>query len=374
MLRRNKGGGSATQRKSELVSEQGRMRGVVLGTAVGDSVGLAAEGISRRRIGKLFPHPWQHHFLFGHGMLSDDSEHTTFVIQALLRHPDSPAQFARRLAWSLRWWFASLPAGIGLATGRAIIKLWLGFSPQRSGVYSAGNGPAMRAAPIGACYWREPEVLARYVAASTRLTHSDPRAQVGAQAVASLCAWCFQRNSMQRPSAHELIRRLRDCGTDDREWQELIDGMANALQEGCNVQQYAASLGQENGVSGYVYRTVPVAVYAWYQHFGGFEETLSAVLDCGGDTDTVGAIAGALAGAAVGDEGIPPQWINGITDWPRGRRFLYRLADQLYQASQDKQTLPAVRYFWPAVIPRNVLFLAIVLLHGFRRLLPPYAK
>ena len=129
-----------------MLTEQNRLRGVVLGTAVGDAVGLAAEGISRRRIGKLFTHPWQHHFLLGHGMLSDDTEHTVFVIQALLRHPDAPALFARRLAWSLRWWFVSLPAGIGLATGRAIIKLWLGFSPQRSGVYSAGNGPAMRAA------------------------------------------------------------------------------------------------------------------------------------------------------------------------------------------------------------------------------------
>lgn len=357
-----------------MVTEQSRMRGVVLGTAVGDAVGLPAEGVSRRRISKMFPHPWQHHFIFGHGMLSDDTEHTAFIIQAMLRHPDSPEQFAGRLAWSLRWWFVALPAGIGLATVRAIVRLWLGFSPQRSGVHSAGNGPAMRAAPIGARYWREPGMLARYVHASTRLTHSDPRAQIGAQAVASLCAWCFQNPCLERPAVGSLIRHLRDCGATDMEWQVLVDGMASALQENRGVQEYVASLGQEHGISGYVYRTVPVAVYAWHHHFGDFEATLGAVLDCGGDTDTAGAIAGALAGAAVGEGGIPPRWIAGIADWPRGRKFLYRLADQLYQAAQSDQPLPVVRYFWPAVIPRNVLFLAIVLFHGFRRLLPPYAS
>ena len=41
-----------------------------------------------------------------------------------------------------------LPAGVGLATARACLKLWLGFSPERSGIYSAGNGPAMRSAVL----------------------------------------------------------------------------------------------------------------------------------------------------------------------------------------------------------------------------------
>lgn len=36
-------------------------------------------------------------------------------------------------------------------------------------------------------------------------------------------------------------------------------------------------------------------------------------------------------------------------------------------ASED-----AVRYFWPGLLPRNLLFLVVVLLHGFRRLLPPF--
>jgi hypothetical protein len=64
-------------------------------------------------------------------MLSDDNEHTIFVAQALLAHPDSAERFARRLAWALRGWLLALPAGVGWATLRAIVKLWCGVSPCR---------------------------------------------------------------------------------------------------------------------------------------------------------------------------------------------------------------------------------------------------
>ena len=75
------------------------------------------------------------------------------------------------------------------------------------------------------------------------------------------------------------------------------------MQEACSaeltVSQFAAKLGLENGVSGYVYHTVPVVTYASWRHYGDFRSTLEAVLDCGGDTDTTGAIAGALTGASA---------------------------------------------------------------------------
>ena len=120
------------------------------------------------------------------------------------------------------------------------------------------------------------------------------------------------------------------------------------------------------------YRTVPVAAYAWYRHFGDFAGTLSAVLDCGGDTDTTGAIVGALAGAVTGEQGIPPEWLSGIVDWPRGRQLLRAIADRLAQSTLARTSGQPVRYFWPGLIPRNALFLAVVLLYGLRRLAPPY--
>jgi ADP-ribosylglycohydrolase len=305
-------------------------------------------------------------------MVSDDTEHSVFISQALLAQPESAERFARRFARSLRWWFVALPAGIGLGTGRAILRLWLGFSPARSGVRSAGNGAAMRVAPIGARFADNPQRRVTYVEAATRVTHSDPRALVGAQAVASLCAWSIRTGAPARPVADEFLGLLRACGEQEPEWLGIVDAMARAVAEDWSVQAYADSLGLQKGISGYVYHTVPVVSYAWFRHCGDFETTLSAVLDCGGDADTTGAIAGALAGAVVGEEGIPRLWIDAIVDWPRSVSLCYRLADQLFLASEAQRAMPLIRYAWPAVMLRNVLFLVIVLAHGLRRLAPPY--
>jgi ADP-ribosylglycohydrolase len=170
----------------EKLSRRERFRGVILGTAVGDALGLPAEGISRRRSKKLFKGRWRHRLVFNRGMISDDTEHTVFAAQSLLAHPESCELFTRRLSWCFRWWLLSLPAGIGLATLRSIVRLWGGISPSRSGVRSAGNGPAMRSAPVGAFFASDPNQLDDYLQASTIITHTDPRALTGAKAVAYL--------------------------------------------------------------------------------------------------------------------------------------------------------------------------------------------
>ena len=192
---------------------QDRLAGILLGTAVGDSVGLPAEGLSPRRRQRLLPGPWRHRFLVGRGMISDDTEHTLMVAQSLLKHPDDAAAFGRSLAWRLRWWFLGLPAGVGLATARACLKLWLGFPPDRSGVYSAGNGPAMRSALLGAYFFDDQDMIERFVTASTRLTHTDPRALTGALAVARLAAWAVQHDPAEPPSAEFVGRPAGEVGS-----------------------------------------------------------------------------------------------------------------------------------------------------------------
>jgi ADP-ribosylglycohydrolase len=349
-----------------------RLAGILLGTAVGDALGLPAEGLSPQRRQRLTPGPWRHRLLFGRGMVSDDTEHALFAAQSLLRHPGDADAFQRRLAWHLRWWFAGLPAGIGMATARACLKLWLCFPPTRSGVFTAGNGPAMRSALIGGYLHDKPELVQRFILASTQLTHTDPKAAVGAEAVARLAAWAVEHDPAVQPDAGPIAALLAGLAAQDREWQQWIEQMDNALAAGTSVPNFAISLGLARGVTGYIYHTVPVAVYAWLRHYGDFRATVEAALDCGGDTDTVGAIAGALAGATVGEAGIPEAWLHGILDWPRSLRLLRTVADRLGNQLCTGSPLGEVSYFWPAVLPRNVLFLMVVLLHGFRRLAPPY--
>jgi ADP-ribosylglycohydrolase len=359
-------------RLPQALDQRGRFRGALLGTMVGDALGLPAEGLSRRRAARLLPGPKRHRFYLNRGMISDDTEHTAFVAQCLLAHPDSVAAFANRLGWCFRGWLVTLPAGVGLATLRATLRLWIGLRPSASGVKSAGNGPAMRAAPLGLFFAGDQDRLRSYVAAATRITHRDPRALVGARAIAYLTSWIVRERIDERPSLAAFTSRLVAAGPEDREWMRLVDKLRAAERQALTVSEFAKRLGLSCGVTGYVYDTVPVALYAWYRHFGNFRATLEAVLDCGGDTDTTGAIAGALAGAALGDAAIPEEWLAGTCDWPKSRRFVTRLADALFEAAGSRRPGRPVAYFWPGMFLRNPLFLALVLMHGIRRLAPPY--
>jgi ADP-ribosylglycohydrolase len=303
-------------------------------------------------------------------MISDDTEHTLFVAQALLKYPSDVDSFQRALAWKLRWWFLSLPAGIGFATLRAILKLWLGWPAHKSGVFSAGNGPAMRAAIIGAYFHDDPIKRKEFVAASTLLTHTDLKALTGALAVATVAAWEVTQGNGDEIDFHGLLAELASLGDDDRQWRDLVERIQTLLKRGGEVDELATELGLERGVSGYVYHTVPVAIYACLKNRGAFADALRGVLDLGGDTDTVGAIVGAMAGASVGRREIPDSWVSGIVDWPRTPALLEEVGRRLAQQRDKRKALGAVHYFWPGVLLRNILFLIIVLLHGFRRLVP----
>jgi ADP-ribosyl-[dinitrogen reductase] hydrolase len=351
---------------SPLSLEQ-RFAGVLLGTAAGDAVGLPAEGLEAGGIASRWRGGWRHRLVFGRGMISDDTEHAAMVAQSLLEHPGDAAAFQHALARRLRWWLLALPAGVGLATGRSIIKLWLGVPPGRSGVRSAGNGPAMRSAIFGVFFAQDAILRRRFTEVSARLTHTDERAVVAASAVAEIAALvCRGGADGDAPDPLALLQAL----SADPEWQGLVGTMRSARAEGDDVRRFAGRLGQTEGVSGYAYHTVPVAIYAWLRHRGDFRAALEAALNCGGDTDTVGAITGALAGAEGGERAIPADWLDGIVDWPRSTHWLRGVAARLARQAGSAVPVGPEPMCWPGVPARNFAFLLIVLFHGFARLLP----
>jgi ADP-ribosylglycohydrolase len=302
-------------------------------------------------------------------MVSDDTEHLCMTAQAVLACPDDSTAFARSLAWKLRWWLASLPAGTGLATLRAIVKLWCGFSPSSSGVFSAGNGPAMRATVLGACFGREPDRMRSYVESTTLLTHTDPKAVQGALAVA-LAAAAAVREGAANLEPGRLLATVNEQSVDPG-FADYIEKIRKSLETGITVQGFAQTMGLGAGVSGYMYHSVPVVLFAFLRHLGDYEETVRSVIELGGDADTTGAIAGALAGAAVGMDGIPRRWIDGLAEWPRTTAWMVRLAHRLAALEEGRSPGPEP-LFWPGIIPRNILFLLVVLGHGFRRPFPPW--
>jgi len=158
--------------------------GCLLGAAVGDARGLPWEGMSRRRQKRMRAYVGDAELVTGSNMCSDDTDHACMVAQAIAVSAGSPRRFLSSLSWRLRFWLLGLPAGVGFATLRAILKLWLFVPPQFSGVRSAGNGPAMRSAILGVAFSESDPLLLMHVSASSAMTHSDPRAQFGALAVA----------------------------------------------------------------------------------------------------------------------------------------------------------------------------------------------
>jgi len=354
-----------------------KLTGTLLGGAVGDALGLPREGLSRRRASRIFGDaPLRHRFLLGRGMASDDTEHACMTAQALLAAGGSADAFVRSLAWKLRFWLLGLPAGVGFGTLRAALKLWAGLPPTRSGVASAGNGPAMRAPIIGACLSAAPDLMRGTVRASTRVTHTDSRAEEGALAVAIAAGYAVARTP-DRIDRAECLALVRD----EVRGEELLRALAAAerrLARGDPCTAFADDLGQSRGVSGYVNHTVPVCLFSWLRNPADFRAAVEEVILLGGDTDTTGAIVGGLSGATVGEGGIPQEWVRGIFEWPRSVGLMRKLARRLDACfprgtvADEKDRPGPLGLFWPGILPRNVLFAGVVLLHGLRRLLPPY--
>ncbi|MDB5297013.1 MAG: ADP-ribosylglycohydrolase [Phycisphaerales bacterium] len=306
------------------MSRSQAIAGLLLGTAVGDALGLPAEGLSCRRAARLFgAGPVRHRFVFGRGMCSDDTEHACMTAQALLASRADPPRFARSLGWRLRGWLIALPAGVGLATGRAVLKLWVGFPPSHSGVWSAGNGPCMRSPLLGVCA-RNSSHLADLVRASTRLTHADPAAERGAFAVAAAA----RLGAEHGPAGVSLDRFVATFPSDsvDPALRDALPLMRAAIGRGADVASFAADLGLARGVGGYVNHTVPVALYCWLRYPGDYAAGVTAAVRLGGDTDTVAAIVGGLLGATNGPDAIPAEWLGGLAKWPRTVRWMRRLA------------------------------------------------
>ncbi|MFL5344416.1 MAG: ADP-ribosylglycohydrolase family protein [Hyalangium sp.] len=357
----------------EARTRQEAIAGALLGTLVGDALGLPREGLSRGQAALRFGHGPLHHQLFlGRGLGSDDTEHACMVGQALLAQPDEASAFARNLGWRLRAWLLSLPAGLGRATLLSTLRLWLGFSPERSGIASSGNGAAMRAPLLGVCLAYQPERLEAFIRASSRMTHRDVLAEEGALLVALAAAYGTRRG-VEGVEPESFLKEL-ETRVSAPELQAAVRTVREYLVGDEPARRMAGKFGRSRGVSGFVLHTVPAALYVWLRHPGDFRRAVEEIIRLGGDTDTTGAIVGALVGATVGVKGIPPEWLAGVVEWPRTVGWMERLAERLarqFPSAGAPERSGPLPLFWPGLLPRNLAFLLIVLGHGFRRLLPP---
>ncbi|MDH5490883.1 MAG: ADP-ribosylglycohydrolase family protein [Myxococcales bacterium] len=334
------------------MDRQNRVLGALLGVALGDALGLPFEGLSTRRVARRFQSADRFRLVGRTGFVSDDTEQTALVAEALVGSSGDDDLCVRSFRRSMIGWLVRLPFGIGGATLRSCLRMMVGF--RRPGVRSAGNGAAMRAGVIGVALATEPQRRRKLGRAIAMLTHTDERAIDGALYVAELASLCATSEPGERES---LVLAARGV-VRDRQVLAAIDGAIGVADEPLGTA--VAHLGN----TGFVIHSVGICTYCFVR-FG--DDPMSGIEGCitaGGDTDSHAAIVGGWLGALHGASSLPMPLIRRIQDGPFGPTHLERLAVALVEGA------PLPGWSWPYALLRNLALYPVVLAHGFARLVP----
>ena len=338
-----------------------KLEGVLLGTAIGDALGLPMEGMSASAIARSFPRIERFQLWGKTGFVSDDTEQSALVARSLARHPSELADCLRSFRFSLLGWFLRLPWGIGLGTLKACFRIALGF--RRSGVRSAGNGAAMRSAIIGAFFFDRPAERALWSEALARVTHEDERAVAGARFVAELTALCIAEDPGS--PALPMVERALQSITQPDVCEAIRRAMRLAAKE--TTRREAAV---ELGNTGFIVHTIAIACFCFLRFQG--QQAVVETIRAGGDTDSNAAIVGAWVGALEGPSVFPAPLTARIhdRDWPARHAFggpshLRALARDLVRARRGEPPIEA-DFSAASALLRNLALYPVVLFHAFR--------
>ena len=277
-----------------------RFRGVLLGLAVGDALGAPAEFLT----------PVQVHDRWGvldemvgggchdvrPGEVTDATEKMLMLAESLVAAAEfDPEDVVKRY----RAWFAAGPSDVGLTTRTVMLALAAGtpwdLASRRAyevlGFPTAGNGSLMRCAPVALRFFLDAEQRHRVSLRESMLTHYE-----------HLAGWsCVAFNELVVAA---MAGRL----------SESLPAIAATLDD--EAPRVAAALREAVGAepdeihaAAFVLDSLRAAVWA-VLHTTTFEGALVEIVNRGGDCDTVGAVAGALAGARYGAQAIPARWLE----------------------------------------------------------------
>jgi ADP-ribosylglycohydrolase len=337
------------------------LAGALLGTALGDAIGLVAEGMKPAAIARRFGRLDRFRLLPGVGVVSDDTEQAALVAQSLAREPGDAARCARAFRRSLAGWFLRLPWGLGLATLRACCRILAGL--ETSGVVSAGNGSTMRAPVVGVFFASDPARRQDFGEALARVTHLDPRAIEGARFAAELAAACATA-SPTAPRGPLVTGALAVVHAAD---------LRSAIEQGLRLGAAGAEpseAARQLGNTGFVVPTLAVAAYAFVKDGHDPLEAIVTAIAVGGDADTIAAIVGAWVGALHGADALPAPLVARLAPGPFGERHLRALARDLARSQEGPSSAPEARYSPLVALLRNLALFPIVLVQGVRTLLP----
>lgn len=301
--------------------------GALLGLACGDALGRPVEFKSSKAIQKEYGTLTE---MVGGGTwnkpagtVTDDTDQMLCIARSLVENREFvPEDVARRFVN----WYESGPFDIGNMTRDALSRLrgdedsWREVGKQ---VYEdlktqpnagAGNGSIMRCAPIAIAYRDDTESLVESSIDSSWITHADPRCTYG-------CALLNRTIAELIDSDEELEEAIEVC----RERSDGEPGVEELLESVEGVRELEL---QEVSGTGYVVDTLQASLY-YALTAESFESAVVNAVNGGGDTDTVGAVTGALAGARFGASDIPERWTDEIDESDE----ISRLSKNLFQDS-----------------------------------------
>jgi poly(ADP-ribose) glycohydrolase ARH3 len=316
-----------------------RCIGCLLGCAAGDILGANLEFQSRQEIQER--HGRIADFLHSDarplGVFTDDTEMTLALAVSLVeRGALDPGHCARTYA---RFFAAEPRRGYGPAVSKVLTLLGSGHDYRETGraVYPGGsyaNGGAMRIAPVGLAFRNAGDALLREAVRSALLcSHVHPDAVDGAfiqaRAVARLARMGATADLEIGPFLTELRSKAESLAV-----QEKLSLVVQASSQGWSDERLLAAVCTPNeyGEQFQIHAAEAVACALWAFACSPHdpEEVIIRAAGLGGDTDTVAAMAGALAGALHGSPWMPRRWFDPMENQPGiGRDYLIEVARQL---------------------------------------------
>ncbi|MCB0905953.1 MAG: ADP-ribosylglycohydrolase family protein [Nocardioidaceae bacterium] len=304
-----------------------RAAGTLLGTAVGDALGVPYEFATPLEAGQRPEMIGGGLGDFAPGEWSDDTAMTVAVARAVAAGADlTAASGCDLVAAGFLSWFDGGPADIGNQT-RAVLgavrrraagteaaggQAMGGLLAQEARVFAvdhphaAGNGALMRTTPVA--LWRPDDREATAVAARVvaSLTHADPVAGDSCILWTEAVRVALTERQFVATAGLDLVPGARRDW-----WRALLDDALTDTSSGVPGRRFSP-----NGWTVTALQAAVVAVAAGLRSEAPLEEGLCHAVRIGDDTDTVAAIAGGLLGALHGAASIPAAWADRVHGWP----------------------------------------------------------
>lgn len=174
--------------------------------------------------------------------------------------------------------------------------------------------------PVGVFYHDSPTLLREVAYQSSQITHTHKLGQEGAALQAYAIALATSLQPLSSLNQGDFLGSLIDF-TQDKVYRQKLENIRIflTLPEKSRV---IAELG--NGIE--AFNSVPAAIFSFLVESDSFARAVLYAISLGGDTDTIGAMTGAISGAYLGIESIPDRWKDKLENRP----YLEDLAEQLH--------------------------------------------